>query len=73
LLALFAPNTQQLIRYTAKVTEALKLPRLGLIQSLRTGQLALAPSPAIAILCGVLFAAAVARIWRPAIFIYFNF
>jgi alginate O-acetyltransferase complex protein AlgI len=72
-LALFAPNSQQLTHYSAKVTAPLRLPVEGFVQSMRSGTLALTASPAVAIACGVLFAAAVARIWRPAIFIYFNF
>jgi hypothetical protein len=40
---------------------------------LQQGGLALSARPATAILCGILFAASLACIWRPAIFIYFNF
>ncbi len=72
-IALFAPSTQQLARYTSKPVESLKLPGGSLLASLRAGNPALPASPAVAVIGGVLFAAALACIWRPAIFIYFNF
>jgi hypothetical protein len=72
-LALFAPNTQQLTHYTAKLTETLKPRAEGLLASIRAGRLRFGATPATALLCGVLFAGALACIWRPAIFIYFNF
>jgi hypothetical protein len=72
-LALFAPSTQQLTRYTAKLTEPLRLPQGLLLGSLRSGNLGFSASPAVALGCGALFAAALTTIWRPAIFIYFNF
>jgi alginate O-acetyltransferase complex protein AlgI len=72
-IALLAPSTQQLTRYTAKPTDPLKLPEGSLLGSLRAGRLAYSASPAVALICGVMFAAALACIWRPAIFIYFNF
>ena len=72
-IALFAPSTQQLTRYTAKLTEPLRLPRVPLLDSLRSGHPAYAASPAVALISGVMFASALACIWRPAIFIYFNF
>jgi hypothetical protein len=72
-IALFAPSTQQLTRYTAKPAETLKLPEGSLLGSLRAGNLAYSASPAVALVGGVIFAAALACIWRPAIFIYFNF
>jgi D-alanyl-lipoteichoic acid acyltransferase DltB (MBOAT superfamily) len=72
-LVVFAPSTQQLVRYTAKLTVPLSLGTLPLFQSLRQGGLMLSARPATAILCGLLFAASLACIWRPAIFIYFNF
>jgi len=72
-LVFLAPNTQQLTQYSAQLSEQLKLPRMGLIEALRRGGLVFAPSPAVAIICGLLFAGALACIWRPAIFIYFNF
>jgi alginate O-acetyltransferase complex protein AlgI len=72
-IALFAPSTQQLTRYTAKPADPLKLPEGTLLGSLRAGSLAYSASPAVALMCGVMFAAALACIWRPAIFIYFNF
>jgi len=72
-IALFAPNTQQITAYTQKTTEQLRLPRIDLLTSLRSGSVAFAASPAVAVVCGLLFAAALACIWRPAIFIYFNF
>ncbi len=72
-LAMFAPNTQQLTRYSANLSKPLHLPGMTLAASLRAGNPALGISPATAILCGVLFAAALACLWRPAIFIYFNF
>jgi alginate O-acetyltransferase complex protein AlgI len=72
-IALFAPSTQQLTRYSAKPKEPLKLPEGSLLGSLRAGNLTYAASPAVALIGGCMFAAALACIWRPAIFIYFNF
>jgi alginate O-acetyltransferase complex protein AlgI len=72
-IALFAPSTQQLTRYTAKPAQPLKLPEGPLLGSLRAGNLAYSASPAVALIGGCIFAAALACIWRPAIFIYFNF
>jgi alginate O-acetyltransferase complex protein AlgI len=72
-IALFAPSTQQLTRYTAKPADSLKLPEGSLLGSLRAGHLAYPASPSVALICGLMFAAALACIWRPAIFIYFNF
>jgi hypothetical protein len=73
LIALLAPNSQQLTHYKPKVTERLQLPRISLGESLRNGALALSASPAVAVVCGLLLAGALACIWRPVIFIYFNF
>jgi alginate O-acetyltransferase complex protein AlgI len=73
LLVFFAPNSQQLTHYTANISEQLRLPRIALTASLRERRLAFAPSTAVAVICGLLVAGALARIWRPAIFIYFNF
>ena len=72
-IALFAPATHQLTRYTAKLNEPLKVSSEPLLGSLARRAPVLGASAATAILCGCLFAAALARIWRPAIFIYFNF
>jgi alginate O-acetyltransferase complex protein AlgI len=72
-LALFAPNTQQLTRYTAKLDKPLRVPVVPLFGSVRRGSPSLGVSAGTAILCGMLFAAALACICRPAIFIYFNF
>ena len=72
-IALFAPSTQQLTRYTAKLTEPCRLPGVSLLDSLRSGQPTYAASPTVALIGGVIFAGALACIWRPAIFIYFNF
>ncbi len=72
-LALFAPNTQQLTRYSAKLDKPLRVPVAPLFSSVRQGSPALGLSAGTAILCGILFAAALACLWRPAIFIYFNF
>jgi hypothetical protein len=72
-IALFAPNTQQLARYSADPGKPLRLPPVPLLTALRGPDAALSLSPATAVLCGILFAAALACIWRPAIFIYFNF
>lgn len=63
-LALLAPNTQQILRYSADPDRPLRLPAIWS---------RLANRPSRAALFGVLLAAAVACIWRPAIFIYFNF
>jgi hypothetical protein len=73
LVAMLAPNSQQMTNYTPKVREQLRLPQLAFTASLRRGAVALSASPAVAILCGFLFAGALACIWRPVIFIYFNF
>ena len=72
-IALFAPSTQQLTRYTAKPKEPMRLPEGTLLGSQRAGNLAYSASPAVALIGGCIFAAALACIWRPAIFIYFNF
>jgi alginate O-acetyltransferase complex protein AlgI len=72
-VALFAPSTQQLTRYTPKLGEPLKLPEGTLLGSLHAGKLTYSASPAVALISGLMFAAALACIWRPAIFIYFNF
>ena len=72
-IALWLPNTQELVGYQPKPTEPLRLPDGPILPALRAGRPALAAVPAVAILCGLLFAAAFAQLWRPAIFIYFNF
>jgi hypothetical protein len=72
-IAMFAPNTQELTRYSAKLGAPLRLPAVPLLSTLRQGAPGLSLSVATAVLCGVLFAAALACVWRPAIFIYFNF
>jgi alginate O-acetyltransferase complex protein AlgI len=72
-IALFGPSTQRLAHYTAKLTEPLVLGSQALLSPLRVGWIQLGARPGTAVVCGVLFAAALACIWRPAIFIYFNF
>jgi alginate O-acetyltransferase complex protein AlgI len=72
-IALLAPNTQQLVGYKPKLTEPLRLPDGPLRAALRAHGPALAAVPVVALGCGLLFAAAFAQLWRPAIFIYFNF
>ncbi|HEX3397426.1 MAG TPA: MBOAT family protein [Steroidobacteraceae bacterium] len=72
-IALFGPSTQQLTRYTPKLSEPLRLPAEPLLVSLRGGAPALAASPAVALITGLIFALGLTCIWRPAIFIYFNF
>jgi len=72
-LALFAPNTQQLARYTARLGEPLRLAAGPALAALRARPPAFAASPAVAVLAGLVFAAAFAQLWRPTIFIYFNF
>ena len=72
-IALFAPSTQQLTRYSEKPSEPLRLPGVSPLDSLRSIRPAYAASPTVALIGGVLFAGALACIWRPAIFIYFNF
>ena len=72
-LALFVPNTQGLTGYTANLGEPLRLRSASFIESLRARTALLGATPATAVICGILFAAALACIWRPAIFIYFNF
>lgn len=72
-IALFLPNTQEITRYSPDVNQPLELPRIPIVASIRQGRLIAAPSPAVAIACGTLFAVVIASIWKPAIFIYFNF
>jgi D-alanyl-lipoteichoic acid acyltransferase DltB (MBOAT superfamily) len=71
--AFLAPNTQQLVRYTANLSEPIGLPPGPAMPALLSRQPVLAGTPAIAVLCGLLFTAAFAQLWRPTIFIYFNF
>jgi D-alanyl-lipoteichoic acid acyltransferase DltB (MBOAT superfamily) len=72
-IALFAPNTQQLTRYSARLKDALRLPPAPALPALLSQPPALAQTPVIALICGLVFALAFAQLWRPAIFIYFNF
>jgi D-alanyl-lipoteichoic acid acyltransferase DltB (MBOAT superfamily) len=72
-IVLFAPNTQQLVRYSARLSDPLRLAPGPIVPALRARPPALAATPALAIACGLLFAAAFGQLWRPAIFIYFNF
>jgi alginate O-acetyltransferase complex protein AlgI len=72
-IALIAPNTQQLARYTENLTEPLRLASTPTFSTLFSRTPALASTPAMAVMCGLLFAIAFAQLWRPAIFIYFNF
>ncbi len=72
-IALFGPSTQRLTHYTAKLTEPLVLGSQALLSPLRGSWIQLGAKRSTAVVCGVLFAAALACIWRPAIFIYFNF
>jgi alginate O-acetyltransferase complex protein AlgI len=72
-IALFAPNSQQLTRYSEKLTEPLRLASTPALPTLFSRTPSLSSTPAIALICGVLFAIAFAQLWRPAIFIYFNF
>jgi alginate O-acetyltransferase complex protein AlgI len=73
LIALLAPNTQQLTRYNAKLTEPLRLASMPTLSALISRTPVLAGTPAIAVVSGLVFAVALAQLWRPAIFIYFNF
>jgi alginate O-acetyltransferase complex protein AlgI len=73
LIALLAPNTQTLMRYSANLKQPLRLPSSGSLASVFSGAPAIAATPAMAVICGLLFAVAFAQLWRPAIFIYFNF
>jgi hypothetical protein len=70
---LIAPNTQQLARYTENLTEPLRLASTPTFSTLFSRTPTLASTPAMAVMCGLLFAIAFAQLWRPAIFIYFNF
>jgi alginate O-acetyltransferase complex protein AlgI len=72
-IALFAPNTQQLARYTEKLNEPLRLASTPAFSSLFSRTPTLASTPAMSVIFGLLFAIAFAQLWRPAIFIYFNF
>ncbi len=73
IIVLVAPNTQQLTRYTDKLTEPLRLLTTSTLKGLSSRPPALAASPTVIVMCGLLFAVAFAQLWRPAIFIYFNF
>jgi alginate O-acetyltransferase complex protein AlgI len=72
-IALFCPSSQRLTHYTAKLTEPLVLGSQALLSPLRGSWIQLGAKSGTAVVCGILFAAALACIWRPAIFIYFNF
>ena len=73
IIVLLAPNTQQLTRYTDKLTEPLRLASTSTLQGLLSSPPALTATPTVTVICGLLFAVAFAQLWRPAIFIYFNF
>jgi alginate O-acetyltransferase complex protein AlgI len=72
-IVLLAPNTQQLTRYSDKLTEPLRLVSTSTVKGLMSHPPALTATPAVIVTCGLLFAVAFAQLWRPAIFIYFNF
>jgi len=72
-VVLLAPNTQQLVRYSDRLAEPLILPQGPAWTALFAARPALPATPAVAIACGLLFAIAFAQLWRPQIFIYFNF
>jgi D-alanyl-lipoteichoic acid acyltransferase DltB (MBOAT superfamily) len=73
IIALIAPNTQQLTRYSDKLAEPLRLGSTSTVKGLMLHPPAIAASPTMVVICGLLFAVAFAQLWRPAIFIYFNF
>ena len=73
LIALFAPNSQQLTRYTARLAEPLRLASTPTLRAVFSTTPAFPATPAMAVVCGLFFALAVGQLWRPAIFIYFNF
>jgi alginate O-acetyltransferase complex protein AlgI len=73
LIALFAPNTQQLTRYTANLSEPLRLASTPTLSALFSRTPVFPATPTMAFLCGLMFAVSFAQLWRPAIFIYFNF
>jgi alginate O-acetyltransferase complex protein AlgI len=73
LIALFAPNTQQLTKYTAKLSQPLRLASTPTLRAVFSRTPEFPATPAMAVLCGLVFAVAFAQLWRPAIFIYFNF
>jgi len=72
-IALLAPNTQQLVRYSDRLAEPLRLPPGPTRSALFGARPGLPATPAVAIACGLVFAIAFAQLWRPQIFIYFNF
>ena len=73
LIALFAPNTQQLAGYNDNPAVPLAQGNGTSLRALLSGRGTLSAGPVTAIACGVTFAFVLAVIWRPAIFIYFNF
>lgn len=68
-IALLAPNTQQIFGYSPELHVPLDAPGLVPTRDTRIP----ASSLQVPLVFGVLFAAVVACIWRPATFIYFNF
>jgi alginate O-acetyltransferase complex protein AlgI len=73
IIALFASNTQEICRYSEKLNEVPAMPTYSFF-SWKNGSISIAGmSGTAAVLLGVLAAAVLGSLWRPAIFIYFNF
>jgi alginate O-acetyltransferase complex protein AlgI len=72
-LALFGQNTQQIFNYSASLSAAAPIARYSLF-SWRNYSVSFGLTSGVtSILLGVLGAFVLASLWRPAIFIYFNF
>ena len=72
-LALFASNTQEIFHYSAKLTDAPGTPRYSFFAWKNVSLSMPSASGSAAVFLGCLAAAVLASLWRPAIFIYFNF
>jgi hypothetical protein len=80
-VALLAPNSLQIVRYTpelgeewpANIGEAVDPARRVRYENVRPIRLALERHAVVPILCGLALALCVAAGWQPAIFLYFNF
>ena len=80
-LALLAPNSLQIVRYTqelgeewpANIGEPVDPARRVRYDAVRPIRLALERHPVVPVACGLVLALCVAAGWQPAIFLYFNF
>jgi alginate O-acetyltransferase complex protein AlgI len=72
-IALLAPNTQEIFDYSAQTTKSPSAPAYSFFAS-KDGAWSIDGTSVIAaVLMGALAAGVLASLWRPAIFIYFNF